>query len=63
MAIDAVAGAFVVGVQMAAPFIVFGLVFYLGLGILSRLMPQLQVFFVADAGQHHRSASSCLRCC
>jgi flagellar biosynthesis protein FliR len=26
---------------------VFGLLFNLGLGILSRLMPQLQVFFIA----------------
>ena len=47
MATDVVASAFVVGVQMSAPFIVFGLVFYLGLGLLSRLMPQLQVFFIA----------------
>ncbi len=39
---------FVVGVQMASPFIVFGLVFFLGLGLLGRLMPQLQVFFVAQ---------------
>ncbi|RUT33113.1 flagellar type III secretion system protein FliR [Arsenicitalea aurantiaca] len=46
MIIRAVAGAFTVGVQMSAPFIVFGLVFYLGAGILGRLMPQLQVFFV-----------------
>src|SRR5690606_14533949 len=34
LAIQTVAGAFVIGVQMAAPFIVFGLVFYLGIGIL-----------------------------
>lgn len=47
LAIQTVAGAFVIGVQMAAPFIVFGLVFYLGIGILGRLMPQLQVFFIA----------------
>jgi len=47
MAIETVAGAFVIGVQMSAPFIVFGLVFYLGVGILGRLMPQLQVFFIA----------------
>lgn len=47
LAINAVSGAFIVGVQMAAPFIVFGLVFYLGLGLLARLMPQLQVFFIA----------------
>ncbi|HHG90951.1 MAG TPA: flagellar type III secretion system protein FliR [Devosia sp.] len=46
-AIEAFSGAFDVGVQMAAPFIVFGLVFYLGLGLLARLMPQLQVFFIA----------------
>lgn len=38
---------FQVGVQVAAPFVAFGLVFYLGLGILSRLMPQIQIFFVA----------------
>ncbi|MBJ3783939.1 flagellar type III secretion system protein FliR [Devosia sp. MSA67] len=46
LAIRAVAGAFSVGVQMSAPFIVFGLVFNLGAGILARLMPQLQVYFV-----------------
>jgi len=41
-----VAGAFRIGVQLAAPFLVFGLLFNFGLGILSRLMPQMQVFFV-----------------
>ena len=41
-----VAGAFRVGVQLSAPFLVFGLLFNLGLGVLSRLMPQMQVFFV-----------------
>jgi flagellar biosynthetic protein FliR len=41
-----VATAFSVGVQLSAPFLVFGLLFNLGLGILSRLMPQMQVFFV-----------------
>jgi flagellar biosynthetic protein FliR len=41
-----IAGAFRVGVQLSAPFLVFGLLFNLGLGILSRLMPQMQVFFV-----------------
>ena len=40
------AGAFRIGVQLSAPFIVFGLLFNLGLGLLSRLMPQMQVFFV-----------------
>jgi flagellar biosynthetic protein FliR len=41
-----VAGAFKVGIQLSAPFLVFGLLFNLGLGLLSRLMPQMQVFFV-----------------
>jgi flagellar biosynthetic protein FliR len=47
MAVRAISGAFVLGVQMAAPFVVFGLVFNIGLGILARLMPQLQVYFLA----------------
>jgi flagellar biosynthetic protein FliR len=41
------AQSFAVGVQISAPFIIFGLVFNLGLGILSKLMPQLQVYFIA----------------
>jgi flagellar biosynthetic protein FliR len=41
-----VAGAFRIGVQIAAPFLVFGLLFNMGLGVLSKLMPQMQVFFV-----------------
>jgi flagellar biosynthetic protein FliR len=41
-----IAGAFKVGIQLSAPFLVFGLLFNLGLGILSRLMPQMQVFFI-----------------
>lgn len=45
--LETVSAAFVIGVQMSAPFIVLGLVFNLGMGILSRLMPQLQVFFIA----------------
>jgi flagellar biosynthetic protein FliR len=41
-----VGGAFRVGVQIAAPFLVFGLLFNVGLGVIARLMPQLQVFFL-----------------
>jgi flagellar biosynthesis protein FliR len=41
-----VATAFRIGIQLSAPFIVFGLLFNVGLGVLSRLMPQMQVFFV-----------------
>ena len=41
-----IAASFRIGVQIAAPFIAFGLLFNLGLGVLSRLMPQMQVFFI-----------------
>ncbi len=44
---EVVAQSFRVGLQMAAPLIAFGLIFYLALGVLSRLMPQVQIFFVA----------------
>lgn len=46
-AITSAAKAFEVAIQISAPFMVFGLIFYLGLGILSRLMPQLQIFMIA----------------
>jgi len=41
-----VADAFRIGIQLSAPFLVFGMLFNLGLGVLARLMPQMQVFFV-----------------
>ncbi|MEP3278115.1 MAG: flagellar biosynthetic protein FliR [Stappiaceae bacterium] len=44
---NTVAGVFSIGMRMAAPFIVFGLIFYFGLGLLNRLMPQMQIFFIA----------------
>ncbi len=47
LGIQTLGKAFVLSLQLSAPFVVFGLVFYLGVGILSRLIPQVQVFFVA----------------
>lgn len=47
LAVETVSGAFALGVQLAAPFLVFSLVFYLGVGILAKLIPQVQIFFVA----------------
>lgn len=41
-----VAGSFRIGVQLAAPFMLIGVIFYLVVGILSRLMPQVQIFFI-----------------
>jgi flagellar biosynthetic protein FliR len=46
LATSAFAAAFKIGLQLSAPFLVFGLVFNIGLGVLARLMPQMQVFFV-----------------
>ena len=50
-AVELVSSSFKVGVQMAAPFIVYGLVFYIGLGVLQRLVPQVQLFFIAMPAQ------------
>ncbi|MDK9697933.1 MAG: flagellar biosynthetic protein FliR [Siculibacillus sp.] len=38
---------FRVGLQISAPFLSFGLIFNLGLGMLQKMMPQFQIFFVA----------------
>ena len=47
LAIQATGKGFALAVQISAPFIAFAILFNLGLGVLSRLMPQLQVFFLA----------------
>lgn len=36
------------GIQMAAPMLGFGLVFYTGMGLMARLSPQMQIFFIAQ---------------
>src|SRR6516225_201774 len=46
LATRAFSAAFRLGLQLSAPFLVFGLVFNIGLGVLARLMPQMQVYFV-----------------
>jgi flagellar biosynthesis protein FliR len=46
LATRAFAASFKIGLQLSAPFLVFGLVFNIGLGVLARLMPQMQVYFV-----------------
>ncbi len=42
-----VADSFAVAIAMSAPFLVYGIVFAVMLGLLARLMPTLQVFFIA----------------
>jgi flagellar biosynthesis protein FliR len=42
------AGSFRLGIEISAPFIVLGLVFFVALGIVARMVPQLQVLFIAQ---------------
>lgn len=46
-----VAESFRLAVQIAAPFIVVGIVLFIGLGLIARLMPQVQIFFLATPVQ------------
>lgn len=43
----AVASAFYIGFQIAMPFVIVGLLIYIGMGVLARVMPQIQVFMIA----------------
>lgn len=38
---------FVMGFKIGSPFIAFTIVFYVGMGLVSRLMPQLNIFFLS----------------
>ena len=46
MMVKTASSAFLTGFKIASPHIVVGLITYLGAGIMGRLMPQMQVFFV-----------------
>jgi len=43
---DLLVHSFRIGWQLAAPFIVFNLIFFVSMGLMARLMPQMNVFFV-----------------
>lgn len=47
LAVQTVSRSFGLGVQLAAPVIVFSLVFNIATGLVGRVMPQFQIFFVA----------------
>lgn len=47
MAVRTVADSFILGVQLAAPVLVFALIFNLTSGLVGRVMPQFQIFFAA----------------
>ncbi len=46
--VQTVSSSFKVGVQIAMPFIIVGTMLQIGLGFLGRLMPQVQIFFLAQ---------------
>ena len=47
LAVKTMSDSFALGIQLAAPIIVFSLVFNIATGLIGRVMPQFQVFFVA----------------
>ncbi len=47
LVVAAFSGAFLIGFQIAIPFVVVAMLLYIGMGVLSRLMPQVQVFILA----------------
>ncbi len=38
---------FTIGMQISAPYLILGTIFYVVLGLLGRVMPQIQIFYVA----------------
>jgi flagellar biosynthetic protein FliR len=47
LAIQTLSGSFALGLQLAGPVVVFSLIFNIATGLVGRVMPQFQVFFVA----------------
>ena len=47
LAIQTVSKSFALGLQLAAPVVVFSIVFNIAVGLIGRVMPQFQIFFVA----------------
>lgn len=48
LAVQTVASSFKLGLQLSAPVVVFALIFNIATGLVGRVMPQFQVFFVAS---------------
>ncbi len=51
LAARAVAESWFLGIQFSAPFIIYGMVFAAGQGVLSRLMPQIQITYITQPVQ------------
>lgn len=44
---DTLNKSFIIGFKIGSPFIAFSIIFYVGMGLISRLMPQLNIFFLS----------------
>jgi flagellar biosynthetic protein FliR len=51
LAARAVDDTWALGIQLSAPFIVYGVIFSVGTGVLNRLMPQVQVTYMTQPAQ------------
>jgi flagellar biosynthetic protein FliR len=51
MAVGAVAASFALAVRLASPFLLASIVWHVAIGLLARLVPRLQVYFVVMPGQ------------
>jgi flagellar biosynthetic protein FliR len=51
MAVAAVGSAFALALRLAAPFVLAAIVWHTAVGLIARLVPRLQVYFVAMPGQ------------
>ncbi len=50
-AVQAVGGSFALALRLASPFVLLSIIWQVTLGLLSRLVPQIQVYFLALPGQ------------
>ncbi len=48
LAVQTIASSFALGIQLSAPVIVFSLIFNLAAGLVGRIMPQFQIYFVTS---------------
>ena len=51
VAVHAVGAAFSLAVQLASPFVVIGIVWHLTMGLISRIVSRMQIYFVSMPGQ------------
>jgi flagellar biosynthesis protein FliR len=51
VAVHAVATGFSLALQLASPFVVIGIAWHLAMGLISRIISRMQIYFVSIPGQ------------